>query len=42
MKTDPVDFVLANTSVQTLQHVPELRLHLADEAHELWLKTEDE
>nr|WP_178121875.1 methyltransferase [Agrobacterium fabrum] len=23
-------------------HVPELRLHLATEAHELWLKTEDE
>jgi predicted nicotinamide N-methyase len=23
-------------------HVPEIRLHLADEAHELWLKTEDE
>ena len=23
-------------------HVPELRLHLASEAHDLWLKTEDE
>lgn len=23
-------------------HVPEIRLHLASEAHELWLKTEDE
>ena len=23
-------------------HVPEIRLHLADEAHELWLKTEEE
>jgi len=31
-----------HTSVQTPPHVPEVRLHLADEAHELWLKTEDE
>src|SRR5882757_8525429 len=23
-------------------HVPEIRLHLATEAHDLWLKTEDE
>src|SRR5687768_1492751 len=23
-------------------HVPEIRLHLADEAHDLWLKTEEE
>jgi predicted nicotinamide N-methyase len=23
-------------------HVPEIRLHLADEAHALWLKTEEE
>ena len=42
MKTDPVAFIRANTSVQTPPHVPEVRLHLADEAHELWLKTEDE
>lgn len=26
----------------TPPHVPEIRLHLASEAHELWLKTEDE
>ena len=42
MKTDPVAFILANTSLQTPPHVPEIRLHLADEAHDLWLKTEEE
>ena len=42
MKTDPVAFILANTSIQTPPHVPEVQLHLADEAHELWLKTEEE
>lgn len=35
-------FILANTSLQSPPHVPEIRLHLADEAHELWLKTEEE
>ncbi|PZO80085.1 MAG: nicotinamide N-methylase [Mesorhizobium amorphae] len=35
-------FILANTSVLAPPHVPEIRLHLADEAHDLWLKTEDE
>jgi predicted nicotinamide N-methyase len=35
-------FILANTSLTAPPHVPEIRLHLADEAHELWLKTEDE
>jgi predicted nicotinamide N-methyase len=42
MKTDPTQFILDNTSVMTPPHVPEIRLHLADEAHDLWLKTEDE
>ncbi len=42
MKTDPRTFVLANTSLQAPPHVPEIRLHLADEAHDLWQKTEDE
>ena len=36
------DFILANTSVDAPPHVPELVLHLADEAHDLWLKTEEE
>lgn len=35
-------FILANTSVQSPPHVPEIRLHLADEAFALWQKTEDE
>ncbi|MCB8837727.1 methyltransferase [Aurantimonas sp. VKM B-3413] len=36
------DFIRANTAVLSPPHVPEIRLHLADEAHELWLKTEAE
>ena len=46
--TAPIDtggrrrFILDNTSVLSPPHVPEIRLHLADEAHELWLKTEEE
>ena len=35
-------FIRANTSLLAPPHVPEIRLHLADEAHELWLKTEEE
>lgn len=42
MKTDPVRFILDNTAIMTPPHVPEIRLHLADEAHDLWLKTEAE
>jgi predicted nicotinamide N-methyase len=42
LKTDPATFILANTSIMAPPHVPEVRLHLATEAHELWLKTEDE
>lgn len=42
LKTDPVAFILANTSQTAPPHVPEVLLHLADEAHDLWLKTEDE
>ena len=42
MRTPPLDFILANTSVETPPHVPEIRLHLASEAHELWRKTEEE
>ena len=42
MRTDPERFILDNTGVMHPPHVPELRLHLATEAHELWLKTEEE
>ena len=42
MKTDPETFIRANTAVLTPPHVPEIRLHLASEAHDLWLKTEEE
>ncbi|MEP7452528.1 methyltransferase [Phyllobacterium sp. SB3] len=35
-------FVLANTVLQSPPHVPEIKLHLADEAHDLWQRTEDE
>ncbi len=42
MRTDPERFILDNTGIMRPPHVPELRLHLATEAHELWLKTEDE
>jgi predicted nicotinamide N-methyase len=42
MRTEPRAFILQNTAVMAPPHVPEIRLHLADEAHELWLKTEEE
>ncbi|HEX2148118.1 MAG TPA: methyltransferase [Pseudorhizobium sp.] len=42
MKTDPRTFILANTTLQSPPHVPEIRLNLADEALDLWQKTEDE
>lgn len=35
-------FIRANTALMAPPHVPEIRLHLADEAHELWQRTEDE
>jgi predicted nicotinamide N-methyase len=35
-------FILANTTLMAPPHVPEIRLHLAEEAHDLWLKTEEE
>jgi predicted nicotinamide N-methyase len=35
-------FILANTTLLHPPHVPELTLHLATEAHDLWLKTEEE
>lgn len=39
---DPQAFIRANTSLIAPPHVPEILLHLADEAHELWLKSEEE
>ncbi|MEZ2223011.1 methyltransferase [Rhizobium sp. RCC_161_2] len=42
MKTNPETFIRTNTSVMAPPHVPEIRLHLASEAHDLWLKTEEE
>jgi predicted nicotinamide N-methyase len=35
-------FTRANTALAAPPHVPEIRLHLADEAHDLWKKTEEE
>jgi predicted nicotinamide N-methyase len=42
LRTDPETFIRSNTSPMAPPHVPEIRLHLASEAHELWLKTEEE
>lgn len=36
------EFILANTALLAPPHVPEITLHLAHEAHELWLRTEEE
>jgi predicted nicotinamide N-methyase len=35
-------FIRANTALAAPPHVPEIHLRLADEAHELWKKTEEE
>jgi predicted nicotinamide N-methyase len=35
-------FIRANTSLIRPPHLPEIQLHLADEAHDLWLRTEEE
>ena len=42
MKTDPEVFIRSNTDVLSPPHVPEVKLRLATEAHDLWLKTEEE
>lgn len=39
---DPEAFIRANTRVRPVPHAPEIRLHVADEATELWQRTEDE
>lgn len=36
------EFILANTILQAPPHVPEIQLHLAHEALDLWHKTEEE
>ena len=35
-------FIIDNTALIAPPHVPEIRLHLADEAHDLWKRTEEE
>ncbi len=42
MNTDPETFIRANTSLTAPPHVPEIRLRLANEVHDLWLKTEED
>ena len=39
---DPEGFIRANTRLLPVPHAPEIRLHVADEATELWQLTEDE
>lgn len=39
---DPLAFIRANTRLMPVPHAPEIRLHVADEATELWQKTEEE
>ena len=36
------DFIRANTAIMAPPHVPEIALHLADEAHDLWHRTEEQ
>jgi predicted nicotinamide N-methyase len=42
MIADPVAFIRAETRLRPVSHTPELVLHVADEATELWQKTEEE
>jgi predicted nicotinamide N-methyase len=42
MIADPVAFILAETRLLPVPHAPEIALHVADEATELWQKTEEE
>ena len=39
---DKTHFIRANTRLLAVPHAPEIRLHLADEATELWEKTEED
>jgi predicted nicotinamide N-methyase len=42
MITDRKTFIHANTRLTPVPHVPEIMLHVADEAVPIWQKTEDE
>lgn len=42
MKTPARDFITRNTDIVAPPHVPEITLHLAGEAHDLWERTEEE
>ena len=42
MIADIAAFIRANTRIVAPSHVPELRLHLADDAVALWELTEEE
>ena len=42
MKTEARAFIAGNTALMAPPHVPEINLHLAGEAHDLWQKTEEE
>jgi predicted nicotinamide N-methyase len=42
MIADPVAFILAETRLRPVPHAPEIALHVADEATELWQRTEEE
>ncbi|KOX43761.1 50S ribosomal protein L11 methyltransferase [Streptomyces purpurogeneiscleroticus] len=39
---DPAGFIRANTRLLPVPHAPEIRLHVADEATDLWQRTEEE
>lgn len=42
MIADPAAFIRSETRLRPVPHAPELMLHVADEATELWQKTEEE
>ena len=42
MIADARTFILANTRLRSVPHVPEIALHLADESVPLWHKTEEQ
>ena len=42
MIVDPAAFIRAETRLRPVPHAPEIALHVADEATELWQKTEEE
>ena len=39
---DPTAFIRAETRLRPVPHAPEIKLHVADEATELWQRTEEE